>query len=321
MWARWLVVAALSAPGAGDELGTALDRPITSTTPAWDACGERPAAKTEDLHRYFLGRYGHGRGVIEVGSGSHARLARLWNLATPGGTDISWPGGRPGLRHLTDHRKFAEASPIAQANRLFLWSAANGWGGGVAATITGVEMAKSLCDASRLVVYVTLKVDQPGEGFLVGSMAAPRPEADPPGSLPEEAPQPVVAQIYREAASQLIGGLRAGRLAPSTLSINLFPGRFTGAAPEYAVSITWANTNDDRFSLVYLANHAGELEMLLDRQEGGAGGGVVQTGELAGNRTDALFFQLTTLDGTAAALWAVREGRVTTLVQTTPVGE
>jgi hypothetical protein len=182
-------------------------------------------------------------------------------------------------------------------------------------------MAKSLCDASRLVVYVTLKVDQPGEGFLIGSLAAPLPEADPPGALPEEPPQHVVAQIYREATGQLIGGLRAGRLAPSTLSINLFPGHFTGTSPQYAVSITWANTNDDRFSLVYLANKAGELELVLDRQEGGAGGGVVQTGELGGNRTDALFFQLTTLDGTAVALWSIREGRVTTLVQTTPVGD
>jgi hypothetical protein len=321
MWARWLLVAAFSASGTGDELGAPVDRPIPSSTPTWDACADRPAPKAEDLHRYFLGRYGHGRAVIEVGSSSHARLARLWSLATPGGTDLSWPGGRPGVRHLSDPRRFAEATPVAQANRLYLWSAGNGWAGGVAATVNGVELAKSLCDANRLVVYVTLKFDQPGEGFLVGSMGAPAPDADSSAGLPEDAPQRVVAQIYREATSQLIGGLRAGRLAPATLSIRLFPGHFTGTAPQYAVSITWANTYDDRFSLVYLANQAGELELLLDRQEGGAGGGVLQTGQLGGNGTEALFFQLTTLDGTSAALWAVRDGRAVTLVQTTPVGD
>jgi hypothetical protein len=210
---------------------------------------------------------------------------------------------------------------VAQANRLYLWSVANGWGGGAAATVSGVELAKSLCDAGRLVVYVSLKIDQPGEGFVVGSLAAPPPEADPPASLPEETPPRVAAQIYREATSQLIGGIRAGRLVPSTLSVNLFPGHFTGTATQYAVSITWANTYDDRFSLVYLANKEGELEQLLDRQEGGAGGSLIQTGDPSGKGTDALFFQLTTLDGTAAALWTVRDGRAVTLVQTTPVGE
>jgi len=291
----------------------AADRP--KNLPTWDACAE-------EAHQgqYLLGRHARGVAVVEVAAGRSAKLAHLWARAAKGGILIDWPGGRPGVRHLPDLRLMAEASPLVKAGRLFVWDTANGWTGTLA-PITGVELAKSLCDADAIVVYLTLKFDEPGEGYVVASAAAPPRELTGPPDVFPDPPREVLDRIYEGLFSQLRAALRNQRLVPASLQINVFPGHFTGAALEYAVSLRWSNLNDDRFSLVYLADAHGELAQLIDRQEGGAGGSVVDVANLDGSGIASLLYQVTTIEGSAAALWSLRDGKLNSLVQTTPVGE
>jgi hypothetical protein len=283
--------------------------------PTWDACAE---GTHQD--RYLLGRHAKGTAVVEVGSGRNARLAHLWARAAKGGTAIDWPGGRLGLRHLTDPHLMADATPLVKTGRLYLWDTANGWTGALA-QITGVELAKSLCDADALVVYLTLKFDDPGEGFVVASAVAPPRDAIAPPDLLPDPPMAVLDRIYDGLLFQLRVGLHSAKLVPASLQLNVFPGHFTGTELEYAVSLRWANSSDDRFSLVYLADAHGELTHLIDRQEGGAGGSIVDIASLDGSGIASLLYQVTTLDGSAAALWSLRDGKLNCLVQTTPVGE
>jgi len=300
----------LATPAAS---ATAVER--SKNPPTWDACAE-------EAHQgqYLLGRHARGSAVVEVGAGRNAKLAHLWARALKGGVILDWPGGRSGVRHLPDARLMSEATPLVKTGRLYVWDTANGWTGTVA-PITGVELAKSLCDANALVVYLTLKFDGPGEGFVVASALPPPQEASGPPDIYPDPPKVVVDRIYEGLFAQLRSGLRNRKLVPASLQINIFPGHFTGAQLEYAVSMRWSNLNDDRFSLVYLADSHGELTQLVDRQEGGAGGSVVDIASLDGSGIAALLYQVTTLDGSAAALWSLRDGRLNRLVQTTPVGE
>jgi hypothetical protein len=120
---------------------------------------------------------------------------------------------------------------------------------------------------------------------------------------------------------RLEGGLRAQKLAPAQLEISVLPGHFTSAALEYAVSVRWQNGFDDRFSLVCLADETGSEIRVIDKQEGGAGGLAAEVADLADGKTQDLIYELKTLDGSAAALWSFKDGRVVPVVQTTPVGE
>jgi hypothetical protein len=85
--------------------------------------------------------------------------------------------------------------------------------------------------------------------------------------------------------------------------------------------VRWGNAFDDRFSLLFLADKEGVLSRLIDRQEGGAGGTLVDAADLDGDGYLELFYQVATLDGSSAALWSFKGGKLRTLVQTTPVGE
>jgi hypothetical protein len=214
----------------------------------------------------------------------------------------------------------AEATPLVKAGRLYIWDTANGWTGTLA-QVTGVELAKSLCDADALVVYLTLKFEDPGEGYVVASLVAPPQQTASPSDLRPDPPMEVLNRIYTSLLAQLRQGLHSPNLVPASLQMNVFPGHFTGAELEYAVSLRWANLSDDRFSLVYLADAHGELTHLIDRQEGGAGGSIVDVASLDGSGIASLLYQVTTLDGSAAALWSLRDGKLNCLVQTTPVGE
>jgi len=283
--------------------------------PTWDACAE--GAHPD---RYLLGRHARGTAVVEVGAARSAKLAHLWARAAKGGTAIDWPGGRTGLRHLTDTRLMADATQLVKAGRLYIWDTANGWTGALA-SVTGVELAKSLCDADALVVYLTLKFDDPGEGFVVASPNAPPSGAATPSDALPDPPMEVLSRIYDGLLAQLVTGLHSPKLVPASLQMNVFAGHFTGADLEYAVSLRWANLNDDRFSLVYLADAHGQLTHLIDRQEGGAGGSIVDVASLDGSGIASVLYQVTTLDGSAAALWSLRDGKLNCLVQTTPVGE
>jgi hypothetical protein len=283
--------------------------------PTWDACAE--GAHPE---RYLLGRHARGIAVVEVGTGRNARLAHLWARAVKGGTAMDWPGGRPGLRHLTDQRLMAEATPLVKTGRLYVWDTNSGWTGDLA-QITGVELAKSLCEADALVVYLILKFEEPGEGYVVASTVAPPQDATSAAEFLPDPPIEVVSRIYNGLLGQLRDGLHSSKLVPASLQMNVYPGHFTGSELEYAVSLRWANRNDDRFSVVYLADSHGDLVHLIDRQEGGAGGSVVDVANLDGSGTASLLYQVTTLDGSAAALWSLRDGKLNCLVQTTPVGE
>ncbi len=258
--------------------------------------------------------------MVEVAAERSPKLAHLWAKAAKGGASVDWPGGRAGLRHLADARLMAEATPLVKAGRLYLWDNSNGWTGTLA-PIVGVELAKSLCDADALVVYLTLRFDDPGEGFVVASTTQPPQEATGAPDPPPEPSKEVLDRIYQGLLSELRSALRIQKLAPASLQINVFPGHFNGAEPEYAASLRWSNLNDDRFSVVYLANARGDLTQLIDRQEGGAGGSIVEVANLDGSGISALLYQITTLDGSAAALWSLRAGKLTCLVQTTPVGE
>jgi hypothetical protein len=214
----------------------------------------------------------------------------------------------------------AEATPLVKTGRLYVWDTASGWTGDLA-QITGVELAKSLCEADALVVYLTLKFEEPGEGFVVASTVAPPQDATNAAESLPDPPMDVVSRIYNALLGQLREGLHSSKLVPASLQMNVYPGHFTGSELEYAVSLRWANRNDDRFSLVYLADSHGDLLHLIDRQEGGAGGSIVDVASLDGSGTASLLYQVTTLDGSAAALWSLRDGKLNCLVQTTPVGE
>lgn len=311
-----LVIGALASPAAraiGRDEGT----PTAPT--AWGACPERSEANHKP-ERYLLGRYANGVAVLEVESSGRPQLARLWSHAVPGGTAIDWPGGRPGVRHLANPKLMAEATSAAQAGRVFLWTSANGWNGGETAAVTGVELAKSLCDAQDLVVYVVVKLDQTGSGSAVGSLVAPPTGADAPPTVPADTPRIVLDRLYASALGQL-QGLRAQKLTPASLAVNLFPGHFSEDTMQYAVSVRWGNGFDDRFSVLFLADANGNLSRVVDRQEGGAGGTLVEAADLDGDGYLELFYQVTTLDGSSAALWSLRGGKLRSLVQTTPVGQ
>ncbi len=304
---------ALFASGAalGDEM---------VASPAWGACPERAEGQRHPPP-YLLGRYESGSAVLEVGGSGASRLARLWAHAAPGGTQIGWPGGRPGVRHLSDPKLFGEAAAAAQTGRVYLWTAANGWNGGDAETITSVELAKSLCDARDIVVYLVTKAPQ-GSGFALASPVPPPESADAPPADTPDTPRPVMDRIYGSVVGALEKGVRAQKLAPASLAVNLFPGRFTaGQGLQYAVSLRWGNAFDDRFSLLYLADKDGNLVRLVDQQEGGAGGTLIETSDVDGDGYLELFYQVTTLDGSAAALWSLKNGKIHAIVQTTPVGE
>lgn len=308
---RFLALAALCATALPARAETKLEGEISLATASWDACdGAKPHG------HYFLGRFSHNLAVVEVSSGNSPTLAKLWARAKPGGTSVSWPGGRVGVRHL-DAKNFAQATPLAGAGRLFVWEAQNGWG--TLAPIVGVELAKSLCDANALVVYVVLKFDQPGEGFTVASLTPPA--AGDPAPVSAEPSKPVMGKLYEEILARLQAGLRAQKLAPAQIAISILPGHFSGDALEYAVSLKWQNGFDDRFSLVCLADETGAIKQVVDKQEGGAGGMATDVADLADGNTQDLIYQLTTLDGSAAALWSLAGGKLTVLVQTTPVGE
>ena len=281
--------------------------------PSWDACGGGPRQGP-----YYLGRYAHNTAVVEVGSSRSAALARLWAHAKPGGANVSWPGGRLGVRHLTDRRAFTEASSLASAGRLYVWEELNNWGDTLAA-ITGVELAKSLCQANTLVVYLVLKFDQPGEGYAIAS-AAP-PEAKDPGGAMADPPKEVMSRLYSGLLDRLRSGLHAQKLAPSQTSLAILPGHFTGTGLEYVASLKWSNGFDDRFSLVCLADESGNIRRVIDKQEGGAGGVAVEVADLSAGQPEDLIYELTTMDGSLAALWSLQNGKLTPLVQTTPVGE
>ncbi len=311
-----LVLAATIATLAGSSVA---DEGAPAAPTAWGACPERSEASRKPGH-YFLGRYGNGVAVLEVESSGRAALARLWSHAVPGGTPIDWPGGRPGVRHLTDPKLIAEATPAAQTGRVYIWTSANGWNGGDVAAVTGVELAKSLCDAQDLVVYVVVKLDQTGSGSAVGSLLPPASGADAPPTVPADTPRAVMDRLYASALGQL-QSLRAQKLTPASLAVNIYPGHFSEDTMQYAVSVRWGNAFDDRFSVLFLADANGNLSRLVDRQEGGAGGTLVEAADLDGDGYLELFYQVTTLDGSSAALWSLHGGKLHTLVQTTPVGE
>jgi hypothetical protein len=310
--ARWALAAVFVALASA----SALAQEDTAAPTAWGACPEHSGHRPG---QYFLGRYGNGVAVLEVESSSRASLARLWSHATPGGTAIDWPGGRPGVRHLTDPKLIAEATPAAQTGRVYLWTSANGWTGDVA-NVTSVELAKSLCEAQDLVVYVVVKLDQSGSGSAVGSLLPPASGADAPPTVPADTPRPVMDRLYATALGQL-QSLRAQKLTPASLAINIYPGHFSQDTMQYAVSVRWGNAFDDRFSVLFLADANGNLSRTVDRQEGGAGGTLVEAADLDGDGYLELFYQVTTLDGSSAALWSLHGGKLRTLVQTTPVGE
>jgi hypothetical protein len=314
MSARSALVALLAA--LASSVALAEENPASPT--AWGACPERQTGRKTG--QYLLGRYANGVAVLEVESSGRAALAKLWAHATPGGTAIDWPGGRPGVRHLTDPKLIAEATPAGQAGRVYLWTSNNGWNGGEVANVTGVELAKSLCDAQDLVVYVVVKVDQAGSGSAVGSLLPPPAAADSPPTVPADTPRAVMDRLYSTALGQL-QSLRAQKLTPASLAINLFPGHFSQDTMQYAVSVRWGNAFDDRFSVLFLADANGNLSRTVDRQEGGAGGTLVEAADLDGDGYLELFYQVTTLDGSSAALWSLHGGKLRTLVQTTPVGE
>jgi len=281
--------------------------------PSWDACGGGPRQGP-----YFLGRYGHNLAVVEVGSGRSAALARLWAHAKPGGSPVSWPGGRLGVRHLQDLKTFAQASPLVSTGRMYLWEELNKWGDTLA-PIIGVELAKSLCEANTLVVYLVLKFDQPGEGYAVASVNPP--EGGDPGQSLVDPPKEVMNRLYAGMLGKLRSGLRAQKLVPSQTTMSILPGHFTGTELEYVVSLKWTNGFDDRFSMVCLADQEGNLRRVIDKQEGGAGGVAVVVADLAGGKPEELIYELTTMDGSLVALWSLKNGKLVPLVQTTPVGE
>jgi hypothetical protein len=291
----------------------------TTAPPAWGACPERPEGGRTP-RPYLLGRYENGVAVFEAESSGSALLAHLWAHSEPGGSAISWPGGRPGVRHLTDPKQFGEAAVAAQAGRIYLWTSANGWNGGDSESVTSVELAKSLCDARDLVVYVVTKAPA-GSGFALASLVPPPESSDvPPADTPDTA-RPVMSRIYTSVVNALEKGVRAQKLAPASLAVNVFPGKFSEDALQYAVSLRWGNAFDDRFSLLYLADKDGNLVRLLDQQEGGAGGTLVEASDVDGDGYLELFYQVATLDGSAAALWSLKGGKIHAIVQTTPVGE
>ncbi len=313
-----LALALLSAPPAlaASEEPPGLEGELGVAVTSWDACED---AKTHG--RYFLGRYAHKQAVIEVASGSTAALTRLWTKAKPGGLALTWPGGRLGVRHveLKEGKSAVEATSVAAAGRLFIWEAINGWGNNLG-QITGVELAKSLCDASTLVVYVTLKVDLPGEGYLIASILPPDEATDP---MPTSAdpPRAVVAQLYAEMLQRLHAALKIQKLAPADVTLALYPGHFTGEALEYLVSMRGQTRVDERFSLVCRADETGKTTRVIDKQEGGAGGLAVGVAALADGKTEDVIYELSTMEGSSAALWSLKQGKLTPLVRTTPVGE
>jgi hypothetical protein len=256
--------------------------------------------------------------VVEVASGSSPAFAKLWAKAKPGGTTVSWPGGRSGVRHL-DGKAATDATSVAAAGRLYVWEPVNGWGNNLA-QVTGVELAKSLCDASTLVVYVALKVELPGEGYLIGSVTPPESAED---ALPTSAdpPRAVVAGLYADMLQRLQAALKIQKLAPADVTLSLYPGHFTGQALEYIVSLRWQNRVDDKFSLVCLADETGKITKVIDKQEGGAGGLAVGVADLADGKTSEVIYELNTMEGSSAALWSLKDGTLTPIVQTTPVGE
>ncbi len=303
------VLAAAAAEPAGE---------LSAEPTAWAACAPAGAERSP----FLLGRYGAGAGVLEIGASRSAQIARLWAKAAPGGREVGWPGGRPGVRHLVDPKLWPKAAPGAAAGRLYLWTSSQGWNGGEVVPIEGVELAKSLCDAREIVVYLDVKVGEEGSGFAVGSLLPPPAGADTPPAVPEDAPRAAIDRLYGSVTTALEKGLAAQRLAPASVAINLFPGHFSAKGErQYAVSLRWGNAFDDRFSLLYLADAAGKLTKLVDRQEGGAGGELVQVADLDGDGLDELFYEVTTLDGSSAALWSLSGGAPKALVQTTPVGE
>ncbi|MHB1846775.1 MAG: hypothetical protein ACYCWW_18290 [Deltaproteobacteria bacterium] len=309
--------------GLAGRLAMAAPTDDRSETPtAWAACPEAGVAHSP----LFLGRFGHGRAILEVGPSNGAAIARLWAKASPGGPDLDWPGGRPGYRQLVDPKLWQKAAPGAQGGRVYLWTSSQGWNGGEVVPILGVELAKSLCDPRAIVAYLVLKVTDEGAGYAVGSFLPPPPGADAPPAVPEDSPRAVVNQIYQSITARLEQGLLAQRLLPSSVAINVYPGHFTGkgASPadrQYAVSLRWGNAFDDRFSLLYLADAQGKLTSLVDRQEGGSGGAMVQAADLDGDGTDEIFYEVNTLDGSSAAVWSLKGGAPHAVVQTTPVGE
>lgn len=300
---------ASEAPGAGDVPA----EEESLAPPSWDACGAGPRQGP-----YFLGRYAHNLAVIEVGTSRSASIAKLWSHAKPGGSAVSWPGGRLGVRHLPDPRTFAQASPLVGTGRLYLWEELNKWGDTLS-PITGVELAKSLCEANTLVIYLVLKFDQPGEGYVIGSVNPP--DSSDPGQSLVDPPKEVMNRLYAGLLGRLRSGLHAQKLVPSQTNMSILPGHFTGPELEYVVSLKWTNGFDDRFSLVCLADQEGNLRHVIDKQEGGAGGVAVGVADLAGGKPEELIYELTTMDGSLAALWSLQGGKLTSLVQTTPVGE
>lgn len=294
-----------------------LEGELSVAAPSWDAC--------EGAHgrgKYLLGRYEKNLAVVEVGASSAPELAKLWAHARPGGTPVAWPGGRIGVRHLDNPHSFAAATPLASAGRLYVWENQNGWGNTLA-QITGVELAKSLCNAGNLVVYLVLRFEQPGEGYLIASVTPPQSSDAIP--VLADPPKEVMNKLYASILERLRLGLKAQKLAPSQVTLSVLPGHFTGAeALEYTVSLRWANTFDDRFSLVCLADQTGTITRVVDRQEGGAGGLAVEVADVDGTGgvgAQDLIYELTTLDGSSAALWSLKGGKVSPLVQTTPVGD
>jgi hypothetical protein len=287
---------------------------------AWGACPDRVEGGHE-AGSYLLGRYSDGIAVLEVESSGRAALAKLWSHALPGGNDIVWPGGRPGLRHLADPALIAQATPVARAGRIYLWTSANGWNGDVS-RVVGVELAKSLCDAHDLVVYAVVKAGgASGSGVAVGRLVAPTAGADTPPSVPADTPRRVLDRLYATALGELQDGLRSQKITPASLSVNIYPGHFSVKEPQYAVSLRWSNAYDDRFSVLFLADKEGKLSRIIDRQEGGVGGTLVEAADIDGDGFNELFYQVTTLDGSSEALWSLRGGDFKSLVQTTPVGE
>jgi hypothetical protein len=290
-----------------------LDGELGMAASSWDAC-----EGANSRGRYFLGRFAHNIGVVEVKSTNAAAVAKLWARAKPGGVSVDWPGGRTGVRHL-EGKNLADATPVASAGRLYVWEGTNGWGNNLA-QITGVELAKSLCDASTLVVYITLKVDLPGEGYLIASVNPPETAVDALPILADPSKQ-AMGKLYSQLLDRLETGLRSQKQVPAQVTLSVLPGHFMGEALEYAVSVKWANTFDDRYSTVCLADASGNITQVLDKQEGAAGGIAVEVADLGDGKSQDLIYELTTLEGTAAALWSFKDGKVVPVVQTTPVGE